>query len=60
MYKNLMAEIESIRIARGYKTLEALAFIKEFENEFPAEVRDELIAFMAEGAKMFAPVKEAV
>jgi hypothetical protein len=57
MFKNLMAEVESIRIARGYKTLEALAFIKEFENEFPAEVRDELVAFMSEGAKMFAPVE---
>jgi len=52
-----MAEIEAIRVARGYKTLEALAFIKEFENEFPAEVRDELIAFMDEGRKMFAPVE---
>ena len=57
MFKNLMAEIEAIRIARGYKTLEALAFIKEFENEFPAEVRDELIAFMDEGRKMLAPVE---
>jgi hypothetical protein len=57
MFKNLMAEVESIRIARGYKTLEAIAFIKEFENEFPAEVRDELIAFMDEGRKMFAPVE---
>ncbi len=57
MFKNLMAEIEAIRVARGYKTLEALAFIKEFENEFPAEVRDELVAFMAEGRKMFAPVE---
>ena len=42
MFKNLMAEVESIRIARGYKTLEAIAFIREFESEFPAEVRDEL------------------
>ena len=57
MFKNLMAEIEAIRVARGYKTLEALAFIKEFENEFPAEVRDELIAFMDEGRKMFAPTE---
>lgn len=57
MYKNLFAEIESIRIARGYKTLEALAFIREFESEFSAEVRDELIAFMTEGRKMFAPVE---
>jgi len=57
MYKNLFAEIESIRIARGYKTLEALAFIREFESEFSVEVRDELVAFMAEGRKMFASVE---
>lgn len=57
MFKNLMAEVESIRIARGYKTLEAIAFIKEFESEFPAEVRDELYEFMCEGRKMFAPVE---
>jgi hypothetical protein len=57
MFKNLMAEVESIRIARGYKTLEAIAFILEYEDEFPSEVRRELKNFMREGAKMFAPVE---
>ena len=57
MYTNLMAEVEYIRVARGYKILEAIAFIHEYEEEFPSEVRRELKAFMREGAKMFAPVE---
>jgi len=60
MYKNLMAEVEYIREARGYGILEAIMFIREYEDEFPSEVRRELKAFLREGAKMFAPVEEAV
>ena len=57
MFKNLMAEVESVRIARGYKILEAIAFIKAYEDEFSPEVRRELRDFMNEGARMFAPVE---
>ena len=57
MYKNLMAEVEYIREARGYGILEAIMFIREYEDEFPTEVRRELAAFMDEGRKMFAPVE---
>ena len=60
MYKNLMAEVEYVREARGYGILEAIMFIREYEGEFPAEVRRELKAFLRDGARMFAPVKEAV
>lgn len=58
MYDNLMAEVEYIREARGYNILEALAFIDEYESEFPSEVRRELRNFMNEGARMFAPRDE--
>jgi len=60
MFENLMAEVEYVRTARGYGILEAIAFINEYEEEFSSEVRRELKAFMREGARMFAPVKEAV
>ena len=58
MYNNLMAEVECIREARGYGILEAIAFILEYEAEFPSEVRRELRDFMDEGARMFAPREE--
>ena len=58
MFENLMAEVEYIRTARGYGILEAIAFINEYEDEFPSEVRRELKAFMREGARMFAPKVE--
>ena len=58
MYKNLMAEVEYIREARGYGILEAIVFIRDYEEEFPSEVRRELAAFLREGAKMFAPAVE--
>ena len=57
MYKNLMAEVEYIREARGYGILDAIVFIRDYEEEFPSEVRRELAAFLREGAKMFAPVE---
>lgn len=57
MFKNLMAEVEYVREARGYNVLEAIMFIKEYETEFPSEVRRELTAFLREGARMFAPVE---
>ncbi len=60
MYKNLMSEVEYIREARGYGILEAIAFILEYEEEFPSEVRRELKEFMREGARMFAPKEEYV
>ena len=60
MYKNLMSEVEYIRKARGYGILEAIAFILEYEEEFPSEVRRELKEFMREGARMFAPKEEYV
>ena len=57
MFENLMAEVEYVREARGYNVLEAIMFIKEYEEEFPSEVRRELRDFMNEGARMFAPVE---
>ena len=57
MFENLMAEVEYVREARGYGILEAIMFIREYEDEFPSEVRRELKDFMREGAKMFAPVE---
>ena len=60
MFKNLMAEVEFIREARGYDILEAIQFILEYEDQFPSEVRRELKQFMSDGARMFAPKKELV
>ena len=57
MYKNLMAEVEYIREARGYGILEAIVFIRDYVDEFPSEVRRELKAFLRDGARMFAPVE---
>lgn len=54
-FNNLMAEVEYIREARGYGILEAIQFIKEYEEEFPSEVRRELKQFMFDGARMMAP-----
>lgn len=58
-FNNLMSECEFLKTARGYGILEALAFIQDYEEEYPSEVRRELREFMSEGARMFAP-KEAV
>jgi hypothetical protein len=55
-----MSDVEYIREARGYGILEAIAFILEYEEEFPSEVRRELKEFMREGARMFAPKEEYV
>ena len=55
MFSNLMSEVEYIREARGYNILEAIQFIKEYEDEYPSEVRRELKQFMRDGARMFAP-----
>ena len=60
MFSNLMSEVEFIREARGYNILEAIQFIKEYEDEYPSEVRRELKQFMFNGARMFAPKKELV
>lgn len=58
MFENLMSEVEYVREARGYGILEAIMFIKEYEEEFSSEVRRELKAFLREGARMFAPKVE--
>lgn len=58
MYKNLLDECSMIQNAWGYGFLEALSFIMEMEDEYPAEVRKELKQFLADGARMFAE-KEA-
>jgi hypothetical protein len=55
-----MSEVEYIREARGYNILEAIQFIKEYEDEYPSEVRRELKQFMFDGARMMAPKKELV
>ena len=60
MFANLMSEVEYIREARGYNILEAIQFIKEYEDEYPSEVRRELKQFMFDGARMMAPKKELV
>lgn len=59
-FSNLMSEVEYIREARGYNILEAIQFIKEYEEEYPSEVRRELKQFMFDGARMMAPKKELV
>ena len=60
MFSNLMSEVEYIRKARGYDILEAIQFIKEYEDEYPSEVRRELKQFMFDGARMMAPKRELV
>jgi hypothetical protein len=60
MFSNLMSEVEYIREARGYNILEAIQFIKEYEDEYPSEVRRELKQFMFDGARMMAPKRELV
>lgn len=60
MFSNLMSEVEYIREARGYNILEAIQFIKEYEEEYPSEVRRELKQFMFDGARMMAPKRELV
>ena len=60
MFANLMSEVEYIRKARGYNILEAIQFIKEYEDEYPSEVRRELKQFMFDGARMMAPKRELV
>jgi hypothetical protein len=60
MFANLMSEVEYIREARGYNILEAIQFIKEYEDEYPSEVRRELKQFMFDGARMMAPKRELV
>lgn len=58
-FNNLMAEVDYIRKHRPeYGVLEAIIFIREYEEEFPSEVRRELRQFMFDGARMMAP-KEA-
>lgn len=59
MYKNLMAEVDYLKEARGYGTLEAIRFIEVFQKDYASEVRRELREFMMQGAQMFAP-KEPV
>ena len=60
MYKNLLAEAKVIQDAWGYGLLEAIEFIVEMEDQYSSEVRCELKQFLRDGAKLFAPVKEAV
>ena len=60
MFANLMSEVEYIREARGYNILEAIQFIKEYEDQYPSEVRRELKQFMFDGARMMAPKRELV
>ena len=56
MYSNLMAEVEYLRSSRPeYGILEAIMFIRDYEEEFPSEVRRELKQFMFDGARMMAP-----
>ena len=55
-FNNLMAEVEYIRKSRPeYGILEAIMFIRDYEEEFPSEVRRELRQFMFDGARMMAP-----
>ena len=55
-FNNLMAEVESLRKSRPeYGILEAIIFIRDYEEEYPSEVRRELRQFMFDGARMMAP-----
>lgn len=56
-YSNLMAETDALREAWGYDLLDALQYILENREEYPSEIRRELNLFMADGARMFAPVE---
>ena len=60
-FDNLMAEVEYLRKSRPeYGILEAIKFIKEYEDQYPSEVRRELKQFMFDGARMMAPKRELV
>ena len=60
-YGNLMAEVECLREAWGYGVLEAIMYIDDNREEYVGTaVYRELRLFMAEGAKLFAPVGETV
>jgi hypothetical protein len=45
---NLMSEIEALGTARGYNTLDAVMFIREYQDQYPSEIRRELKDFMHE------------
>lgn len=60
MFNNLMAEVEYLK-SRGIVPgiLEGIMYILDNEDQYASEVRRELKAFMAEGARMFAPKEPA-
>ena len=57
MFKNLMAEVNAMKDAWGYDTLDAIEYILANRDEYSRIVQLELNLFMAQGSKMF---KEAV
>ena len=57
MFKNLMAEVNAMKDAWGYDTLDAIEYILANRDEYPRIIQLELNMFMAQGSKMF---KEAV
>jgi hypothetical protein len=58
MFKNLMAEVESMKDAWGYDTLSAIEYILENRDEYSRIIQLELNMFLAQGSKMFS--KETV
>ena len=58
MYDNLMNEVDAIKRAWKYDTLQAIEYILDMQDHYSAEVQRELKQFMRDGARMLAP-KEA-
>ena len=57
-YENLMNEVECINKSWGFVgVLDALEYIQENIDEYDGAVLREFRQFMAEGARLFAPVE---
>lgn len=54
MYQNLITEAQYIQNSWGYNFLDAIQYIADYKEEYPAEIRRELQQFLADGARMFA------
>lgn len=60
MYKELFEEVESVNKAFGWVgCLDAIMYIESWKEEYSGKVQAQLRMFMNEGARLFAPAKEA-
>ncbi len=55
MFDNLMEEVNAIKQAWGYDTIEALEWMLDNEEEYSSQIRRELKEFMRQGRRLFAP-----